>query len=286
MTIRNTLACFAASAAVIVALALAAAFLFVFFGVYNVAATSPHWQPVYWLIETTAVRSISWRARHIAVPDLSQPAQAMRGLTLFNEHCVLCHGAPGVAPHDFAKGLAPGAPPLAQTGRDWQPQELYWAIRHGIKMTAMPAWEFRLNDSDLWALVAFLRVLPRLSPAEYRALLPSRPEASKPKAESSAVAELPRAPADAGGGKTAFHQYACHMCHQAPGISGPQAQVGTPLHGLAKRRYIAGVLENTPENMMLWIRHPQAVKPFSAMPDLGVTAAHARDIVAFLYTLE
>jgi cytochrome c1 len=46
------------------------------------------------------------------------------------------------------------------------------------------------------------------------------------------------------------------------------------------------VLENTPENMMLWIQHPHAVKPLSAMPELGVTAAHARDIVAFLYTLK
>jgi mono/diheme cytochrome c family protein len=260
--------------------------LFVYFGVYNVAATSPHTRPVYWLIETMGVRSVKMRARNIAVPDLSQPAQAARGLTLFNEHCVLCHGAPGMAPQEFAKGLAPGAPPLAQTGRDWRPQELYWAIRHGIKMTAMPAWEYRFTDSDLWALVAFLRVLPRLSPAEYQALLPRQPEAQKPKTERPITAELPRGRADASRGKIAFHQYACHMCHQAPGISGPRARVGTPLQGVATRRYIAGVLENTPENMMLWIRHPQQVKPLSAMPDLGVTAAHARDIAAFLYTLD
>src|SRR4051794_2167592 len=87
----------------IVALALAAlASLFVYFGVYNVAATSPHSRPVYWLIETMGVRSIQWRARNIAVPDLSQPAQAARGFALFNEHCVLCHGAPSVAPQEFA----------------------------------------------------------------------------------------------------------------------------------------------------------------------------------------
>src|SRR3954464_9821598 len=106
--------------AAVIALALAAlASFFVYFGVYNVASTSPHSRPVYWLIETAGVRSVKMRARNITVPDLSQPARAMRGLALFNEHCVLCHGAPGVAPQEFAKGLAPGAPPLAQTGREW-----------------------------------------------------------------------------------------------------------------------------------------------------------------------
>ena len=257
---------------------------FIYFGVYDVAATSPHWRPVYWLIETTAVRSVKSRARNIAVPDLSHPATALRGLTLFNEHCVLCHGAPGVAPREFARGLAPGAPPLAQTGREWQPQELYWAIRNGIKMTAMPAWEYRLADGDLWALVAFLRVLPALSPAEYQAMLASQPKPQKLEAERETAASARGG--DVSRGKIAFHQYACHMCHQAPGISGPRARVGTPLQGVATRRYIAGVLENTPENMMLWIQHPQAVKPLSAMPDLDVAAADARDIAAFLYTLK
>src|SRR5436853_2028700 len=197
MAVPNRLAYLALAAAGVIALALIAlASLFVYFGVYDVAATSPHWRPVYWLIETTAVRSIKMRARNIAVPDLSQPAQATRGFALFNEHCVLCHGAPGVAPQEFARGLAPGAPPLAQTGREWQPQELYWAIRHGIKMTAMPAWEYRLSDSDLWALVAFLRVLPTLSPANYRKMLPRQPEAQKPKTERPVIAELPRGRAD------------------------------------------------------------------------------------------
>src|SRR5215217_2656462 len=99
----------ALAVAAVVAFALAAlASLFIYFGVYNVAATSPHSRPVYWLLETTGIRSIKWRARNIVVPDLSQAAEAARGLALFAEHCVLCHGAPGVAPQEFAKGLMPG----------------------------------------------------------------------------------------------------------------------------------------------------------------------------------
>ncbi|MBW8723525.1 MAG: cytochrome c, partial [Polaromonas sp.] len=150
MAIRIKLSSLALAAAGLLALAVAGLAAFVYFGMYNVAATSPHARLNYWLIETTGQRSIKWRARNIALPDLSQPSTALRGFALFNEHCVLCHGAPGLPPQEFAKGLEPGAPPLAQAGRDWRPQELYWAIRHGIKMTAMPAWEYRLADSDLW----------------------------------------------------------------------------------------------------------------------------------------
>ena len=253
--------------------------LFVYSGVYNVAATSPHRQVVYWLLQTTAVRSIRSRARDIAVPDLSQPAAIARGLVLFDKNCVLCHGAPGVPPDDFAKGLEPAAPPLAQTAREWPVQDIYWAIRHGIKMTAMPAWEYRMDDDDLWAMVAFLRVLPTLSPAEYRAM------AEAGSATGEQARDAPPRPGDPERGKIAFHQYACNMCHETPGVSGPKALLGPPLESMTKRPYLAGALLNTPENMLRWIRHPQEVNPLTAMPDLGVTEQHARDIAAFLYTL-
>jgi mono/diheme cytochrome c family protein len=258
--------------------------LFIYFGVYNIAATSPHARPVYWLVETMAIRSIKSRARSIAVPDLSEPSIEFRGLSLFKEHCVFCHGAPGVARMDFAKGLEPGAPPLAQRGREWAPQELYWAIREGVKMTGMPAWKYRLPDSDLWALVAFLRRLPLLSPAEYQRMAGNAPETGLQVVNRPE--QLRGHSPDADRGKIAFHQYACHMCHQVPGISGPETHVGPPLQGLAERRYIAGVLENSPENMMRWIQHPQQIKPYSAMPDMKVSPADAREIVAFLYTLD
>jgi cytochrome c1 len=185
-----------------------------------------------------------------------------------------------VPPNDFAKGLEPAAPPLAQTAREWPLQDMYWAIRHGIKMTAMPAWEYRMADDDLWATVAFLRVLPTLSPAEYRAMIDAQSAT-----EEQARETPPPRPGDAERGKIAFHQYACNMCQETPGVSGPKALAGPPLAGMTKRPYLAGALLNTPENMLLWIRHPQKVNPRTAMPDLGVTEQHARDITAFLYTL-
>lgn len=56
--------------------------------------------------------------------------------------------------------------------------------------------------------------------------------------------------------------------------------------GLAGRALIAGKLANTPDNMVLWLRRTQEVKPLTAMPQLGVTEQDARDIAAYLSTLD
>jgi cytochrome c len=87
-------------------------------------------------------------------------------------------------------------------------------------------------------------------------------------------------------GKTAINRYGCAACHQIPGVSGAQGLVGPPLDGVARRSYIGGVLGNTPENMIRWIQNPQAVDQKTAMPNLGVNDAEARDVAAYLYTMK
>ena len=80
-------------------------------------------------------------------------------------------------------------------------------------------------------------------------------------------------------------RYGCGACHDIPGVRGASATVGPPLGGIAIRSYLAGQLSNTPENMRRWIQQPQHVERGTAMPDMGVTEEHARDITAYLYTL-
>lgn len=87
-------------------------------------------------------------------------------------------------------------------------------------------------------------------------------------------------------GASALARYGCTGCHAVPGVRGPGSDVGPPLDGIAKRGYIGGVLANTPGNMVHWLRDPQEVDPRTAMPDLGVTEGDAKDIAAYLYTLE
>jgi cytochrome c1 len=86
-------------------------------------------------------------------------------------------------------------------------------------------------------------------------------------------------------GKTAIGKYGCAACHTIPGIEGATAVVGPPLSNIAVRKYLAGHLVNTPDNMIKWIQHPQTIDPKNVMPEMGITDQDARDITAFLYTL-
>ena len=250
---------------------------FVWSGLYDVSATDQHLALTYYMLQKTMEKSVERRARDIEVPALGAPAQVRRGVALFREHCVQCHGGPGVAPEPFAMGLTPLATPLQRSGLDRSPAYLYWIIRNGLKMTGMPAWKFRLDDTDLWALVAFVLELPRLTPAEYAALEGLELDRSEDRAD--------RAP-DPKRGKEALEQYACISCHEIPGLVGPEARLGPPLEGMGSRLMLGGVLPNTPENMARWLMAPSAYAHVTAMPSMGLTHRDARDMAAYLATLK
>jgi cytochrome c2 len=91
---------------------------------------------------------------------------------------------------------------------------------------------------------------------------------------------------DRDNGKLLLRQFGCGSCHEIPGVADAQGRVGPPLKGVARRVYIAGVLPTTPENMAAFIRTPKRFEPRTVMPEMGVTEAHARDMVAYLYWLE
>jgi cytochrome c2 len=90
---------------------------------------------------------------------------------------------------------------------------------------------------------------------------------------------------DARHGVDLMKHYGCRACHIIPGVSGANGLVGPPLTLMGRRIYIAGVLRNTPDNLMRWLRDPQKIVPGNAMPDMGISEPEARDLVAYLYTL-
>jgi putative membrane protein len=81
-------------------------------------------------------------------------------------------------------------------------------------------------------------------------------------------------------------QLGCGSCHVIPGIEGANGLVGPSLSQVGDRVYIAGVLRNTPDNMVVWLRNPQSTVPNNAMPDMGLSEQQARDVASYLYTLE
>ena len=88
---------------------------------------------------------------------------------------------------------------------------------------------------------------------------------------------------DARRGAAHIESYGCGACHSIPGVQTAKSTVGPPLSGFSGRTYVAGSLPNSAEHLVLWIRHPQQVDPRTAMPELGVSEADARDIAAYLY---
>lgn len=265
----------------VLAVGVAAAAAFVWSGVYNIAASSPHTQFVYSMLENTMQRSVQLRASGIEAPPLSAPALFERGAMCYQDHCQQCHGGPGVAQNASALGMQPAPGPLMDATSRWKIRELYWITRNGITMSGMPAWRFRLADADLWALVGFIDGLPQLSPPEYRELM-ARLAGQQCGLNTDLAVDVA---GDLVRGRLALTQYACHGCHEIPGITGSAVQVGPPLAGTARRQLIAGQVGNTPDQMVRWLRNPQSIDPMTAMPNLGVSERDARDMAAYLATL-
>src|SRR5882757_3799771 len=109
-------------------------------GGFNAAADAPHSKLAYWLLDTARERSIEVRSRGISTPPLDDPQKIAAGAAEYSEMCEGCHLAPGKkADEEFLGGLYPRPPDLT---RQIEPNaaEVFWVVKHGIKMSAMPAW--------------------------------------------------------------------------------------------------------------------------------------------------
>ena len=246
-------------------------------GWYDVGAVKQHWQPTFKMLEWGLRYSVRHHARDIVAPPLTA-GMAQRGVRIYARHCVQCHGAPGVAPGQASLGLQPTPGPLVNMPQRWQRRELYWIVSNGVKMTGMPGLRFRLSDADRWDVVALIASLPRMTPAEGVALFADAPRDTEN--DNSPPAGRP----DPERGRVALSQYSCQSCHITPGVSGARIHIGPTLRGLRDRRYIAGHLPNTRDNLVHWIRFPDQVKPGTAMPALQVSERDARDMAAWLLT--
>jgi mono/diheme cytochrome c family protein len=154
----------------VVAVLGAGALLYVWSGSYNIAATEPHWTVTSALIEMLRDRSVAARSDGIKAPDLNEPQLKEAAFSHYHQMCRLCHGAPAYPPEEFARGFYP-APPSMMSGHiqaELGEAELYWIVKHGLKMTGMPAFGPTHDEKELWGLVALAKEMPQTSPAQYR----------------------------------------------------------------------------------------------------------------------
>lgn len=165
-------------AAIIVGLALmipAAGALFVYSGVYDIGADVPHTKPVFWLIDQFRDRAVAAHAQGVKAPaDLASPNRITVGAGLYAGLCTGCHLAPGLSKTDLSRGLYPKPPQLAY-GTDLSPAQEFWIVKHGLKLTGMPAWGRTHSDDEIWDLVAFLRKMPDFDAERYQAAVKGAP---------------------------------------------------------------------------------------------------------------
>ena len=149
-------------------------YAYMYLGMYNMGADSPHWRMTVSMLTMMRERSIEKHAAQVVVPpNLDDPAVILKGAGQYAAMCTGCHLAPGIADSEIRPGLYPQPPNLSKVRVD--PRQAFWVIKHGIKMSAMPAWGFSHDDATIWSMVAFLQKLPGMAPTAYRSIVAKAP---------------------------------------------------------------------------------------------------------------
>jgi cytochrome c553 len=158
--------------------------LFVWLGIYNVAATEGHSALTRWFLHFAMRQSVALHASDVPTPGFNDPVLVVRGANYFRRGCAPCHGTPDGPSSPITRGITPPPPPLESVAQKFSPAELHWIVKHGIKMTAMPAWPVGDRDDEIWAVVAFLEAMQALRPADFRRLAPEPESAGAISGES------------------------------------------------------------------------------------------------------
>jgi mono/diheme cytochrome c family protein len=161
------------SLGVVVAFMAAGLGIFVYSGIYNIGADDHHNKPIFSMLQTLRDRSIELRSAGLSVPNLDDPALILKGAGQYAAMCTGCHLAPGIDNSEARVGMYPQPPDLSRDRVE--PRAAFWVIKHGIKMSAMPAWGGNHNDATIWSMVAFLHKLPEMSAEEYKSIVARAP---------------------------------------------------------------------------------------------------------------
>ena len=142
---------------------------YIYSGAFNVSQLVPHKAITLRLIRTTLHRSIDKRIKNIQVPPLNDTSMFIEGFRHYNEMCTMCHGAPGIDPDEMVEGLYPKPPRFYKSRFMPEPNESFWIIKNGIKLTSMPAFGPTHSDRKIWSIAAFLLdKMNKMSPEEYQ----------------------------------------------------------------------------------------------------------------------
>ncbi len=156
-------------------------FLFAASGIMSIKASSGHWAITAWLLNFAMRRSVITHALAIEAPPLDDQALVLKGAGHYEIGCRPCHGSPDLSQLPrIAQWMTPPPPNLSKEVSNWQPEELFYIVKHGVKFTGMPAWPAQKRDDEVWAMVAFLLKLPGLNADDYTRLVRGVPQGDTP----------------------------------------------------------------------------------------------------------
>jgi cytochrome c553 len=201
----------------------------VYSGVYNVAASRGHPAWLDWFLALGMRRSVSSQSSGVLSPPLDSPDLVRLGGAHFHFGCANCHGAPGQAENPIYDHMLPSPPRLELEADSWTSAQLFWIVRHGIQYAGMPFWSGDGRDDEIWAVVAFLRVLPELDAASYLSLVSGNVEGAPFPAEKLTLLGARQVPVTA-----------CARCHDTE--SRPPTSAFVPRLGGQSRHYLAEAL--------------------------------------------
>jgi cytochrome c553 len=228
-------------------------------GVVSMKASTGHWSLTERFLRFGMRRSIAlYSLLEPKPPDLDDAALVLKGAGHFETSCRSCHGAPDLPQSRVARRMLPRPPELSKRVPDRTPRELFFAVKHGLKFTGMPAWTAEGRDDEVWAVVAFLRALPRLDAGKYHALVRGEPH------RVAVSQQIPTAVAQS-----------CARCHGADGL-GRGDGAFPPLAG-QPRAYLEGQLRAYAAGE----RRSGLMEPVAA----ALTPESARDLAAWYAAL-
>jgi cytochrome c553 len=140
-------------------------------GIIPIKASSGHWPITAWLLHFSMQRSIATYSAAIDPPALDEPRLVLQGAGHYETGCRPCHGSPAYRHPRIPQAMTPHPPYLPPLLADWEAEDLFYIVKHGVKFTGMPAWPTQRRDDEVWAMVAFLRKFPSLSAEEYQRLV-------------------------------------------------------------------------------------------------------------------
>ena len=146
--------------------------MFIWLGIFNIAGNDKHWDITTSALEVIRDRSVSTRSANIKVPNLSSSERIAKAAPNYAAMCEQCHLAPGIKKSELYEGLYPQPPVFYKIDKYTRmPEETFWIIKNGLKMTGMPAWGIYNSDEQIWDLVAMLSKINTMTPEQYQKLV-------------------------------------------------------------------------------------------------------------------